>query len=956
MSQSAARAGEEHPETTEERRLRAIESLQAGSSQDLAASSRAVPGPGRSEDRVAAEPAEEMVSPEDGGAALNPSPDELMTLTLEVADPQMDGNGGGDVPKTMRIQVPRRGVDAGDVGAAVAQSLQQLNRGVAGESTTLPAVRQAPQNGGRSPSRSFAEEGEFVAEEASSLGRELSLRDVLYMVRERWVLGLSVGLLFAFAWGYWMMSKQPVYEAQAQLRVERKEEKVLPGETSAREIYRTLKDVTEDHVMRLQTSEYRRFVLNKLEREVLPGKGGDGEDERRILREFSTFAAFKKAYLEKLGQRRRDEKSGPTLADADRLFEEHFNGPALEVSSEEGTGFLVVSFRHPDSLVAKQVAQAYAECYSPFLAGKEKGGHDDVLGHLMGEQKKLEDEIRGKEGKLQVYREEHGIVETEEDEETTSSRRINELQGNVTAVRLAMRNIEVQLERIKEEVQLEGAEAEVEGQKEVPESTELRIEEDVELERIETISVEDALRLSKSPGVADFGSVKEVQAKLDANREEKAHLEEKLLPKHHKIIGNEIQRNELLLTLSSNVVLAVEDLKSRVIQKREEEKKLRDYLKEAEDDALGDKEKIFEYHEMKGQLDILKSRQDSLFAEVTRRKILAIYEGTPVDITMGAVLPKKPVEPVPWKVLALASLIFLGGLFGLPIGLGLMDTRLKSFSEAAAFLGVECLGCVPERTKLGPAELGRCVLAEGDGQIVESFQVIYGAADLHSRVAFPKVIVTTSTGPGEGKSFVTANLGAMFARHGKRVLIIDSDLRKPTQHKMIELRNQAGLLKWFNENGAVPATARELLEDASLGLVPMSDEHDLFLLRSGGSSRNPCEIITSERFEALLHNLRFWFDVILLDSPPVGLFPDALFMANFAEEALFVCKHNGLNRHKIKFALTKMQGGHAEVLGTIMNQLSTSRRHQYGYGYKDYGYGSYSYREYGNYYHAEDDD
>jgi succinoglycan biosynthesis transport protein ExoP len=269
---------------------------------------------------------------------------------------------------------------------------------------------------------------------------------------------------------------------------------------------------------------------------------------------------------------------------------------------------------------------------------------------------------------------------------------------------------------------------------------------------------------------------------------------------------------------------------------------------------------------------------------------------------------------------------------------------------------MECLGCIPERPKLSHVELGQCVLAERDDQIMESFRVVYGAADLHSRVAFPKAIVTTSTGPSEGKSFVTANMAATYARHGKRVIVIDGDFRKPSQHKLIGAKNEAGTLKWFRAGGKVPESVEELIEDVNLGLLPLSEDHDIFLLRAGGSTRNPSEIISSKRFEALVNNLRNWFDVVMIDSPPVGLLPDALFLANYAEEALFVCKHNGLNRHKIKFALSKMQGGPAVVLGTIMNQLSASKRHQYGYGYKDYGYGSYSDKDYANYYHAEEDE
>jgi Mrp family chromosome partitioning ATPase len=98
------------------------------------------------------------------------------------------------------------------------------------------------------------------------------------------------------------------------------------------------------------------------------------------------------------------------------------------------------------------------------------------------------------------------------------------------------------------------------------------------------------------------------------------------------------------------------------------------------------------------------------------------------------------------------------------------------------------------------------------------------------------------------------------------------------------------------------------------------------------------------------------FDFIFIDTPPVGLFPDALLVSHHAEEALFVCKHNDINRHKIKFALTKLDRSATQVLGTVMNQMSASRRHQYGYGYRDYGYQYYGQKDYAKYYHDDDEE
>ena len=255
-----------------------------------------------------------------------------------------------------------------------------------------------------------------------------------------------------------------------------------------------------------------------------------------------------------------------------------------------------------------------------------------------------------------------------------------------------------------------------------------------------------------------------------------------------------------------------------------------------------------------------------------------------------------------------------------------------------------------------PMELGQCVINELDEEVMEAFRVIYTTMELHSQVPAPKVILTTSTGPSEGKSFVTANLAATFSRHGNRVLIIDLDLRKPSQHKLCGLRNTHGIVEWYKSpQRVIPRTGQELVQDPDLGLVALKEGH-LYLLRAGGSTRSPSEILASKDFESLFSSLGNMFDFIFIDTPPVGLFPDALLVSHHAEEALFVCKHNDINRHKIKFALTKLDRSATQVLGTVMNQMSASRRHQYGYGYRDYGYQYYGQKDYAKYYHDEDDE
>ena len=917
------------PEQTKERQTRAAESLQNGG-----------------QSPAAAMPAQSMAPPAKVGAIsgsvehqdepTTPLAQELMTLKVKL--PTLGANGELEALKTMRVKVPRQeGVDAGVVGAAVAQSLEQLNQGVAlpaqrADSMPDPLLRddRGGRGGGGDRRRHSREdedgyyEEEFIADEAPTIGRELSLRDIFFMVRERWMLGLSVGLLAAGALAYWMMSKPAIYEAKAELLVEFNEDKILPMESIDQESTSTLEQAMQVHVKRLQSAAFRTFVLETLEAKTLSATPTQPKPKLVLQAPYRTYPAFFNAYNQGLTNvmlRGREPKPGEELPSKEEMFQTHFYGEkTLSVSSGKRSPFITVAFKHPDKVVARQVAHAMVECYNPFLGGKEKLVHESARKFLDGETNKLEKQIRAEEANIIRYKQVNGIVENLEDGDSREDQKFNALDGKVA---------QAGFDLVELETQLKGVEA---------------------------VGTKDTLKLSQIPVISAYGSVAEIKAKIDKNREDRIQLDLKYLARHHKIIGNNSERESLLEMLATNVALSVQDLRTRVEQKRQEEAELKGAIATAETQALEDDDPMVQYQVMQSGLDILKGKYEMLLGRLSETQISEALERTKVDIMTPALLPEDPVDPDKKKVLALSSLLLLGGLFGLPIGLGFLDTRLKSFSEAEAFLGIECLGCVPERPKLSHMELGQCVLSEQDEQIVEGFRVVYGSVDLHSKVPVPKVLVTTSTGPSEGKSFCTANLAGTFARHGNRVLVIDCDLRKPSQHKLVGSRNNAGVLRWFRAGGIPPATAKELVEDTDLGLVPLSDEHDIFLLRAGGSTRNPSEIITSKPFEALLHNLRHWFDVIMIDTPPVGLFPDALFLANYAEEAIFVCKHNGLNRHKIKFALKKMEGGNATVLGTVMNQLSASKRHQYGYGYKDYGYGSYSYKEYTKYYHAEDEE
>lgn len=185
-------------------------------------------------------------------------------------------------------------------------------------------------------------------------------------------------------------------------------------------------------------------------------------------------------------------------------------------------------------------------------------------------------------------------------------------------------------------------------------------------------------------------------------------------------------------------------------------------------------------------------------------------------------------------------------------------------------------------------------------------------------------IVVTSSGPMEGKSTTTANLAVVFAQQGKKTLLIDADLRKPTAHYTFQLPNTVGLTSVL--------TKQAELMDA----VHMTDVENLFVLTSGPIPPNPAELLASVSMEYLLKEAYNLYDFILFDTPPVLTVTDAQVLANLADGSILVTSSGTTDRDgaiKAKEILTSAQ---AKLLGAVLNNKKADKDTHYYYYYAEH--------------------
>lgn len=189
----------------------------------------------------------------------------------------------------------------------------------------------------------------------------------------------------------------------------------------------------------------------------------------------------------------------------------------------------------------------------------------------------------------------------------------------------------------------------------------------------------------------------------------------------------------------------------------------------------------------------------------------------------------------------------------------------------------------------------------------------------------PKVLAVTSSGPGEGKSVTCANLGIALSQMGKRVLLLDCDLRNPSQHNLFWSRKETGLVDVI--------AGQATLEQASHEPLP-----GLRVVPAGRIPSNPTEILGSRRFTEFLAWVREEYDYVLLDTPPVRLVSDSAILARHGDGVLLVLDAQNASKKSLRQAVKILGNVGARVIGTVMNRVKASRDEE-GYGYLPRYYG-----------------
>ena len=253
------------------------------------------------------------------------------------------------------------------------------------------------------------------------------------------------------------------------------------------------------------------------------------------------------------------------------------------------------------------------------------------------------------------------------------------------------------------------------------------------------------------------------------------------------------------------------------------------------------------------------------------------------------------------------------------------DNTIKDSEQIEEKLELPVLGNVPLVSKKSSNDKAKDLIVHNDPKspISEGIRTIRTNLQFSNVDGNVKKIMITSSMPGEGKSFTTANLATAFAQDGNKVLIIDCDMRKGRLHKIFEISNSKGLSNLLIDN----------IEKNYKKYIKKTKIENLDVLTSGIVPPNPSELLNSEANKKLISKLEEEYDYILFDCVPINGLPDSLIMTNLVNKAIIVCAANVTPTELLQKTKASLQNVDTDIAGVVVNKTKGSYNKYYGHYY-----------------------
>src|SRR3989339_52350 len=558
----------------------------------------------------------------------------------------------------------------------------------------------------------------------------------------------------------------------------------------------------------------------------------------------------------------------------------------ISVTPVENSRILQIGYISDNPALAMKVADAVAQAFIDVLVDMQM----EVSGYSINwmsqkaeiQRKKLEES----EQELQEYKKQQDIV-TIEDKETVLPERLADLSKNMTVSETKRKELLAVYNQVK----------------------------NVRKEQLETI-----------PAVVANVSLESINQKIIAADQKVSELSKKYGPKHPKMITAKNELEGLKNKKYSELQKVVETIKNEYLLAEENERSLKGLVDQTRFEAERFGDKSIQLGMLQRKVDTNRFLYDALVKKMKERDLTERNQAVNVWIIEKAELPKIPAKPNKKRNILLGIVLGLFGGIGLAFFFEYLDNTVKTPEDIEEKLNLPVISTI-DLIKDKHQTVVQPVMRDTSSLIAESFKGMRTSVLLSSADNPPKILLVSSFTPGEGKSSVSASLAMSLAHAGKKILLIDADMRRPVQHKNFNIENSSGLSSFL----AGVTAENEIKKENPI--------ENLYLITSGPIPPNPSELLSSKKLKDLLSDIASDYDMIIIDTPPLASVTDPVILSKHVDGVILVTWAGKTTYEMLGKGLKQLREVNAPLTGLVLNRFN-AKKSGYYYNYGDYYYSS----------------
>jgi len=708
--------------------------------------------------------------------------------------------------------------------------------------------------------------------------REQSLSDYWrILLNRKWTVIVSVVIVFIMA-TLISIRTAPIYEAVTRIMISPRTSSPLNFKDSnvSQAGYIEQQDI-DTQVKILQSDTLAELVIHRLNLDSHPDFAGTAQTESTGGITVSESQAQESSRQEQLIRR--------------------FQG-SVKVQQVPDTSLIEIKYSDPNSSLAADIANAIT---ATFIEQNVKSRYNSTMQAADWLSKQLADlqiKMESSQAKLVQYQKEHDIVGTD-DKQNLTTEKLDELNKELTGA---------QADRIQKEA----------------------------LYQIATSNNPATLTAVLQDPI--LTALRQQQTQLQAQF---ALLSTEFGPGYPKVIEIKNQLDQIDRSYNEQAQNTVSRIRNDYQTAMSRERMLQSALTEQTGVADQLNENAIEYKVLKQEADSNRQLYDGLLQQLKEAGLAAGLDSSNVRVVDRARVPLHPVTPNIPRNLEFALLIGLIGGVAIALGLEALDTTVRTPEQAESISGLPTIGVIPLQSAVDGAvtSITRAHLLkktprnntdprplisylEPKSNIAEAYRTLRTSILLSSVAHPPRSILVTSSVPQDGKTMTCLNVAIVLAQQGKRILLVDADMRHPCVHTAFELKGQVGLSNVL--------TGGAKISDA----IHTTVQPNLFIMPAGLVPPHPSELLSSSLMHDLLMKWREEYDHVIVDSPPVISVTDAVILSVQTDAVLLIIRSGQTTAAHVRRTRNLLQSVKANVLGVVVNAADLASPDYYYYYYR----------------------